>query len=142
MYNVSIPKITDEELLARYAKIKPIVKVGIEKYFLREFTLEELKTRAYTWETEQTKAGIVNMDEFVDINEDFECIHTYGYHGFFKPTIAEVLAQIKDTDVGVVDAFEIIESPETAESLSRNKNAFNQGFHTSTVRLYNRINNN
>lgn len=137
MYNVSIPKITDEELLKRYEKIKPIVTIGEEKYFLRDFTLKELRGRSYIGDVDNDKTVPVDMDRYVVIEDgDFECLHTYGYYGFFKPSIAEVLAQIKELDIGIVDAFEIIDSPKTASDFYKNKNAFDQGYHTSTVRLY------
>lgn len=138
MYIVKIPKITDEELLKRYAKIKPIVDIGGKKYFLREFTLKELRSFSYIWKKDEDKTQEVNMEEYVSIGEDFECLHTYGYYGLFKPSIAEVLSQIKDIDVELVDAFEIIKSPETMEDFGKNINAFNQGFHSSIVRLYNK----
>ena len=43
MYNVSIPEISKEELVARYERIKPVVKYDQKKYFLTDFTEEELK---------------------------------------------------------------------------------------------------
>ena len=132
MYIVQIPKLTDEELLKRYAKIRPIVSCGGKKYFLREFSLEELKRRVYIGNISEDKAEEVNMKEYESINADFECLHKYGYHGFFNPFIAEVLCQIKDIDVGIVDAFEIIELTD----FNKNKNAFDQGYHSSIVRLY------
>lgn len=142
MYNVSIPEISNEELLARYSRIKPIVEVGGVKYFLREFTEKELTGRAYTWEAEEGKTEPVDMDDFIFTEErDFECIHAYGYHGFFKPSIAEVLAQIPEREVPVVDAFEIIEEPKTASDFSKNKIVFDNGFHMSKVRLYTRKDN-
>ena len=70
---------------------------------------------------------------------DFECIHKYGSPNFFKPSIAEVLAQISDLVLDSVCAFEIIEKPENVTDLYRNKIAFDNGFHTSIVRLYRKI---
>lgn len=135
MYNVSIPDISDEELLRRYQKIKPIVEVGGVKYFLREFSKEELKNQSYINEKDIVKK--VNMRLFVPcIGQDFECIHKYGHPMFFKPSIAEVLAQIPDGQVDFVDAFEIIEFPQVDNELIRNKIVFDNGYHISMVRLY------
>ena len=65
MYNVSIPDISDEELLRRYQKIKPIVEVECVKYFLREFSKEELKNQSYINEVEK---NIVKNDYFLDFH--------------------------------------------------------------------------
>ena len=137
MYNVSIPDISDEELLRRYQKIKPIVEVGGVKYFLREFSKKELKNQSYINEVEKDIVKKVNMRLFVPcIGQDFECIHKYGHPMFFKPSIAEVLAQIPDGQVDFVDAFEIIEFPQVDNELIRNKIVFDNGYHISMVRLY------
>ena len=45
---------------------------------------------------------------------DFVCLHRYGYYGLFKPSVGEVLSQIKEYDLPFIKAFEIIESPQTA----------------------------
>ena len=122
MYNVSIPKISKEELLARYKRIKPIVEINGKKYFLRDFTEEELTGRSYIENLDEDKREPVDMNLYVPCTEyDFECIHKYGYYGFFKPSIAEVLAQIREMEVKFVDAFEIIEYPKTVEDLAKNK---------------------
>lgn len=137
MYNVSIPDISDEELLRRYQKIKPIVEVECVKYFLREFSKEELKNQSYINEAEKDIVKKVNMRLFVPCTgQDFECIHKYGHPMFFKPSIAEVLAQIPDGQVDFVDAFEIIEFPQVDNELIRNKIVFDNGYHISMVRLY------
>lgn len=141
MYNVSIPKISKEELIDRYKRIKPIVTIDGVKYFLREFNERELRNISYIWKKEEDKREKVDMDMYVERQDlDFECLHRYGYYGLFKPSIAEVLSQISELDVTFVDAFEIIESPETCADFKRNPVAFDQGFHSSTVRLYTKKN--
>lgn len=137
MYNVSIPEISKEELLARYERIKPIVEIGGVKYFLRDFTEKELTEISYIYDKEKDKREKVDMDLYVAQEDlDFECIHKYGYPGFFKPSIAEVLAQIPEDEIPFVDAFEIINEPKTSDDFHKNKIVFNSGFHISIVRLY------
>ena len=70
---------------------------------------------------------------------DFECIHKFGSPNLFKPSIAEVLAQISDFVLDKTCAFEIIEKPQTQADLYRNPIAFDNGFHTSIVRLYRKV---
>ena len=137
MYNVSIPEITDEELKTRYKRIKPVVEIEGKKYLLREYTQEELRGKSYLWDMEQDKREEIDIDEYAPlVDYDFECIHKYGYYAFFKPSIAEVLAQIPEDLVGLVDLFEIIEEPKTTEDFSKNKIVFYNGYHISKVRLY------
>lgn len=137
MYNVSIPEITDEELKIRYKRTKPIVEIEGKKYLLREYTQEELREKSYLWYMEQDKREEINIDEYAPlVDYDFECIHKYGYHAFFKPSIAEVLAQIPSDLARLVDLFEIIDEPKTVEDFSKNKIVFDNGYHISKVRLY------
>ena len=142
MYNVSIPEISREELLARYKRIKPIVEISGTKHFLRDYTEEELTGESYLWNLEANKREPVDTELYVAQEDwDFECIHTYGYYGFFKPSIAEVLAQIPEHEVPFVDAFEIVEYPKSSADFSKNKIVFDNGFHISKVRLYTSYNN-
>lgn len=141
MYNVSIPEISKEELLARYKRIKPIVEIEGENYFLREFTESELTDISYIWNKNENKREPVNMDLFVPRGKNFECIHAYGHPALFKPSIAEVLAQIPERDVPYVDAFKIIESPKTSSDFAKNQIVFDNGFHISKVQLYTSLKN-
>lgn len=137
MYKVSIPEITDEELMKRYTRIKPIAEINGTKYWLREYTLHELRKYSYIWYVEYDKTHPVDMRNLQVVpRHDFECFHTYGYPGFFKPSIAEVLSQIPQELLDNVQAFEIIHEPRTAKDFYKNHEAFSQGFHSSTVRLY------
>lgn len=137
---ISIPNITDEQLIERYNQIKPIVTIGGIKYYLRDYNLEELNEGSFMWDRHDDKRAAVDMSKFVE-GKDFECLHSYLFHGVFNPNIAEILAQIPSTDWIYYDAFEIIEMPETYKDFKRNPLAFNQGFHSSTVRLYTSVNN-
>lgn len=140
MYNISIPEISREELLARYERIKPIVKIEEKKYFLRKFNEEELTGISYLYKKEENKGELVDITKYSPMPQyDFECIHKYGHPILFKPSIAEVLAQIPNLVLEDVCAFEIIEEPETEDDLCKNKNAFANGFHTSKIRLYRKV---
>lgn len=141
MFNVSIPKISDEELANRYERIKPIVRRADGKlYYLREYTIEELKAQSYIWNVYGDVSKEVKADTLeVMAGKDFLCLHRFGYHNFFKPSIAEILSQIDKNLLLQVKAFEIIEFPfDVYESLPDYLStiAFRQGYHISKVRLY------
>ena len=96
MEKLSIPPITDVELMRRYLKIKPIAEVAEVKYWLRDYSLEELRKLAYLWNIVPDKREPVGEALSNHTKYEFQCLHTFGYHGIFKPSIAEVLAQIPE----------------------------------------------
>ena len=140
MFEVSIPKISDEEMRKRYEHIKPVITVNGKLHYFREFTFEELSGISYLWNRDEDVRDEVGEDELEVLEgRDFVCLHGYGYPGLFKPSIGEVLSQIKEYDLPYVKAFEIIESPETASDFYKDSFtsiAFDNGYHVSTVRLY------
>lgn len=141
MFNVSIPKISDEEMKERYEQIKPVVTVDGKLHYLREFTFEELTGINYLWDLDKNVREEVGEGELEVLEgRDFVCLHRYGYYeGCLRPCIGDVLSQIEEYDLPFVKAFEVIESPETAEDFYKNgftSIAFDNGYHVSTVRLY------
>jgi len=139
MFKVSIPTISKEELTSRYAQIKPVINVNGKLHYFREYTVKELTDTSYFFARHKDIREVVKADELVPLSKDFVCLHGYGYPGFFKPSIAEVLSQIDELDIPFVKAFELIEFPEGASDFHKDSFtsiAFNNGFHVSTVRLY------
>ena len=140
MFEVSIPKISDEEMMKRYKQIKPVITVNGKLHYFREFTLEELTGTSYLWNRHEAVREEVGEDELEVLEgRDFVCLHSYGYYGFFMPSVGEVLSQIKEYDLPFIKAFEIIESPQTSADFHKNSFtsiAFDNGYHVSTVRLY------
>lgn len=119
MPDISIPEITDEELQKRYESIKPVVMVKGNWYYLRKQIDED--------ELEEWKG------------KDFRYLHTFGHPLLFKPSIAEVLAQIKECDIPKVKAFEIIEYPHNISNVEQDSFslvALKAGYYVSVVRLY------
>ena len=138
MSEMHISWIPKEEIVERYSRIKPVAKKDGKLYWLRPFDEGELFNISYLWNDETEEQ--VQDGEIVPIpDKDFRCLHKYGYYGLFKPSVAEVLTQIDSELLDTVVAFEIIDSPETAEDFYRDEftsTAFNSGYHVSTVRLY------
>ena len=130
-----IPEISDSRLIELYKTLKPIVEIDEMKYFLREFTLHELRRTSYIWSEREDKTEQVDLSRLESIDE-FPCLHTCGYYGLFKPSIAEVLAQMPENLIGTANTFEIVESPETREDVFRYPEVVNNGFHLSKVKAY------
>ena len=132
---LEIPKIDDKRLKELYHLLKPIVTIEEMKYLLREFTLSELRNQSYIWNRDEDKRELVDSSRLETV-DDFLCLHTWGYYGLFKPSIAEVLSQFPENIIEEANTFEIIESPETREDVFRYPEVINNGFHLSKVRAY------
>lgn len=146
MNNVSIPKMSSEELQRRYKIIKPIVSIDGKRYWLKDFSIFEIAYTSYLWNLDKTMISKeVEKDELEELKgRDFLCLHTSCYLKFFRPTIGEVLSQISDEDMEEnIVAFEIIDSSKQTLDTCKDelvKYAFEQGYHVSKVRLYKRKN--
>ncbi len=88
-----IPSISDERLMKLRQRIKPVEKFDRSKktpkaglYYLEPV---DLRRQTFSWNPEPTVPAN-NLEEIAQITT----YHTYGYAGFFKPSEAEVLAQI------------------------------------------------
>lgn len=132
---LEIPEIDDNRLKELYKLLKPIVTIDEMKYLLREFTLQELRNQSYIWNRAEDKRDVVDPSKLETV-DDFLCLHTWGYYGLFKPSIAEVLSQAPENVIEQANTFEIIESPETREDVFKYKKVIDNGFHLSKVRAY------
>lgn len=132
---LEIPEIDDNRLKELYQLLKPIVTIDEIKYLLREFTLQELRNQSYIWNRHEDKRDVVDPSRLETV-DDFLCLHTWGYYGLFKPSIAEVLSQAPESVIEQANNFEIIESPETREDVFKYKEVIDNGFHLSKVRAY------
>lgn len=126
-----IPQMSNAEIAHWYATIKPIV--GHDTY-LRELSDDELTGTAYTYLNEPSDyADKVDFSK-LSVLEDQKMLHSWGYYGFFKPSVGEVIRQIPKEHLKKVVAFEIING---AIAMNSTFNAeLNAGFHVSIVRLY------
>ncbi|HEY4506152.1 MAG TPA: hypothetical protein VJJ24_01765 [Candidatus Paceibacterota bacterium] len=134
---VWIPPITDEHLRELAGRIKPVIQFkhrGFRRKGRRYVKPVDLRGVAYTWDPKPARPAR-DLEPIVDITT----YHSYGAPVFFKPSIAEVLAQIPAEYLDAVVAFEIVESPEHRDDLYRDGGeALNAGYHVATTRLYRR----
>ncbi len=136
---VWIPEVSKERIVELGERIKPVVRFtrswrGLSRSaegHLRYIKSHDLFNIAYTWAPKAAKATR-GLKKLCDITTN----HGFGYQGLFKPSIAEVLAQIPAEYLDKVVAFEIIKHPETVDDLNREHEALNAGYHVATTRLY------
>ena len=126
-----IPQMSNEEIAHWYETIKPIVK---HNTYLRELSADELTGTVYTWLNEPSDyADKVDFSK-LSVLEDRKMLHGWGYYGFFKPSVGEVIRQIPKEYLEKVVAFEIIDGAIAMNSTFNTE--LNAGFHVSIVRLY------
>ncbi len=126
-----IPKISDTRLKQLAKKIRPVVQ-GPNR-ILHYIKPVNLKETAFTWGPDLAEEATS-----LTLITTIRTFHTYGYYGFFKPSIAEVIAQIPTDLLDSVGAFET-HGPDMAEDFYQDeetKNAFDKGFHTAKTVLY------
>lgn len=88
-----IPDITDEQI-REMLHIEPIMHVMGDKYAKLIYdnqTWKDIINNSYLWDVKE--GDTLWMDSLNRV--DFITYHTYGYYGFFKPSIREVYAQIR-----------------------------------------------
>lgn len=124
-----IPEVSEERIRELADRIKPVVQFARKgKCYIQPVDLFGV---AYTWEPKPADKA-TGLKSLCDITT----YHTYGYYGFFKPSVAEVLAQIPAEHLDKVVAFEIVRSPDTVDDLNQEHEALNAGYHVAMTRLY------
>ena len=89
-----IPEITDEQCIEMLYSMWPVHRIGGEgQYRVIAPNGIHLRKMAYTW-VERPEAREVNLTERNKLGTILT-MHTCAYYGFFKPTLAEVLAFIR-----------------------------------------------
>jgi len=149
---IILPTMSDAELWAIYQQIKPMFNKSDYKskqyangdisiteipndnwYWLKKLTPEQLRNIAFLWDAKKDKRRLVDNSKIETIDE-FQCFHTYGYHGLFKPSVAEVLQQMPDKLKKHANGFRITKSPNVAADLwGADADITNAGCHRSTV---------
>ncbi len=150
MFEVKIPVLTDSALMAKYKKIKPLVRredSNSLSWIKGYDNVEALRDLSYP--LNPTFVRDVMDDELHHVKDcDFTCLLTWGSI-FFKPSIAEVLSQINYERVpGIIlnpkyniemdlVAFEVIEPPlKKIYKDHLTKALYQMGYCVSRVKLY------
>lgn len=130
-----IPEISDAKLAILLRRLTPLVEYAGALWTIK---LPDPRRVAFTWNP-------IRIDRALDLEETvwIRTLHRYGAPSFFKPSIAEVLAQIPSAlvnwpgDLSSLAAFSV-KGPDTQADLMKNSDALNAGFHVATTTLYRR----
>lgn len=124
---MKIPEITDGNLTLLSRKIRPLVLKDGE---LMCIEMPDLRHEAFSWTPTITEPAT----DIVEIAK-IRTLHRYGYYGFFKPSVAEVIAQIPEEWIERTVAF-FTRGPADAAEMNREIEALNAGFHVAETTLY------
>ena len=114
-----IPEISNRRLKQLYGRIKPVVRFAKDNgsyeqhYDGNLFYIKDVDLRnvAFTWDPTPAKK-VEGLEKLCELTT----YHSYGYHGFFKPSVAEVISQIPSEYVDDCVAFETTTGVEIAGS--------------------------
>lgn len=102
--DTNVPEISDDRLADLMRRFTTLVQM--DDGTIRRRTPCDPRKIAFTWDRADAAIGdpVTILREVERVKTDHEC----GYHAFFKPSIAEVLAQITPTAEAEANAFYII----------------------------------
>lgn len=131
-----IPQMDINEIAYWNKSIKTIVN---HKKYLRDLTKTELTNCVFTLSNHiEDYTGNVDYSE-LSFLADVKMIHSWTNPAFFRPTVAEVIRQIPKDLLCKTVAFEVLVGAVSKNGLF--KPEFDDGFHVSIVRLYQKRNN-
>lgn len=119
-----IPEISDEHLAELLMEIQPVVRMGGVLWHIAPV---HPRTQSFTWDLVLTMPA-----EPVKVIGSSPTFHTYGAPSLFKPSVAEVLAQIPPEWEERVVAFEM-----THRDLD-SRYVLAEGYHVASVIFYSR----
>ena len=127
------------DMKERYDKV---VVLRIEDTSLVEIQkpkFDEIKTSAVTW-LPPVEGGISFGLKRVGVEHRYKTLHTYGYQGFFKPDLGEILSQLPE-EVFKRDTVYLsvgLDYPNFCENneVDCDKNYYKSSFHRGVVTIY------
>lgn len=132
MKKFSIPKMSMDDVIALSDSMRPVCRYRGQLMWLEK--VNDLFRISYLWNV--VMEGVVGDDELVEVGR-IKTLHSYGHPSLFKPSVAEVMAQIPKEYHGKATAYELVipkyfHDPDSPE--------FQQGFHVAEVILYEKKN--
>lgn len=120
---MSIPEISNELLFELASRIRPVKMGNDNQLHVVPIANENLRDHSFVW-------ADVSQEPVVDLVaiETITTLHTYGYIGLFKPSAAEVLAQLPERLRKVATAFTSVYTDEPEHE--------RHGFHAARTTVY------
>ncbi len=129
---VWIPRVPKSHIVELSSRIRPVITFGRNEHWY--VVPVDTFTQSFLWDPEKESRA-----QGLKVLCDIKTYHTFGYYCLFRPTVAEVIAQIPRAYIKDTVAFEIVGRPMTATDLNKDVAALNAGYHGATTRLYGSI---
>lgn len=130
---VEAPKIDDTTLAKLAARVKPMVPNREDDGHLWFIKPVDLRGTAFTWDPKPTKRA-----EGLAVLTTIRTLHTFSYYGFFKPSVAEVLAHLTTFPQEWLDTIVAFHTagPRNADDLNADMNAIIAGYQVAYTTFY------
>ena len=127
---LEIPTISRERVISLVETIHPVVNENGKLWYIAPADPWRI---AFTW-SPKLRNEATDLEPITTITT----LHSWAFYGFFKPSIAEVMAFLPDNavEIGIV-AFSV-DGPETVDDLGKHQDALEAGFHVAETTLYRR----
>ena len=120
-------ELSDKQIADLLKRVKPVVRRNGSLYYIKPV---DPRGVSFIWDPKTTKKA-TDLSEVGKINT----LHTWGYYGLFKPSLAEVLEMIPEDQIENCKAFETI-GPDDVHDLNRQWAAVDGGYHVAVTILY------
>jgi len=121
-------ELSNNELAGLMRKIRPVVRDENGRcFYIKPVDPREI---AFTWDP-----VLAGRASGITRTETIYTLHRFGYHGLFKPSIAEVLSMVPQNLLDKVVAFETT-GPSDMSDLKRQWVAVEAGYHVAVTHLY------
>lgn len=127
----TIPLIDDVKLANLARRIRPVIRVRAEVGgdIYREIEPVDPRDIAFTWDPKPVGPELV-----LGLVRVFNSYHNWGHYSLFKPSIAEVLAQIQDDELPA-RAFFWLDRDSVLARLVKPDEHNRSGYHRACCRL-------
>lgn len=128
MGTYQIPEIDSKRLTKLASKIRPTIRHENKLFYIKP--PKDLAKTPFLWEPKMNGEAS-NLKPVITIMT----LHQFGYYGLFKPSIAEVLAQMPVELENQAVAFEV-SGPKTVDDLNKDIEALSAGYHVASTTFY------
>lgn len=120
-------ELSEQEVSEMLRSIRPVVRRGDRLHYIAPVDPRRV---SFMWEPEV-------LEEATDLTRlaEVHTLHEFGCHGFFKPSLKEVLSMIPSELIPRTKAFET-SGPKDIHDLHRQSAAVDAGYHVAVTVLY------
>jgi len=128
-----VPQTTSDEGVVKLFEIFKPIKVGLRDRAFRILPGADLFKHSFLWDAKLEEAPI---KEDLYVLDKLWTVHSYGYQGMFKPSIAEVMQQIPKAYSKLKLVYFETVGPEDASDLNLWVDHVQAGVHVAKTTLY------